>query len=44
MDERIPMVLSVDSDNGAARSLYEHFGFDYLEENDIFCVMVYNIH
>lgn len=44
MDERIPMVLSVDSDNGAARSLYEQFGFDYLEENDIFCVMVYNIH
>ena len=40
MDERVLMVLSVDSDNGAARSLYEQFGFDYLEENDIFCAMV----
>ena len=40
MDEPVPMVLSVDSDNGAARSLYEQFGFSYLEKNDHFCVMV----
>ena len=34
------MVLSVDTDNIAALRLYEKFGFDYLEQNDVFCMMV----
>ena len=41
-DEKIPIpiVLSVDSDNIGAIKLYEQFGFDFLERNDVFCMMV----
>ena len=40
-DEKIPIpiVLSVDSDNVGAIKLYEQFGFDFLERNDVFCMM-----
>ena len=37
--QTIPLVLSVDSDNIAALRLYEKFGFEYLEKNDVFCMM-----
>ena len=40
MDENIPMVLSVDNDNVGAIRLYEMFGFEYLEKNDVFRVMI----
>jgi ribosomal protein S18 acetylase RimI-like enzyme len=36
----IPIVLSVDTDNIPAVRLYEKFGFEYLEQNDVFCMMV----
>eukprot|EP00984_Skeletonema_dohrnii_P036376 scaffold37278_cov178-Skeletonema_dohrnii-CCMP3373.AAC.2 len=39
-EERIPIVLSVDTDNIPAVRLYEKFGFEYLERNDVFCMMV----
>jgi ribosomal protein S18 acetylase RimI-like enzyme len=39
-DERIPIVLSVNTDNIAALRLYEKFGFVYLEQNDVFCMMI----
>jgi ribosomal protein S18 acetylase RimI-like enzyme len=35
-----PMVLSVDNDNVGAIRLYEKFGFDYLEQNSHYCVMI----
>ena len=37
--QTIPIVLSVDTDNIAALRLYEKFGFEYLEKNDVFCMM-----
>ena len=37
--QTLPIVLSVDTDNIAALRLYEKFGFEYLEQNDIFCMM-----
>ena len=37
----IPIVLSVDTDNIPAIRLYEKFGFEYLEQNDVFCMMVF---
>ena len=40
MDESIPMALSVDNDNVGAIRLYERFGFEYLEKNDVFRVMI----
>lgn len=40
MGEDVPMVLSVDSDNDGATRLYEAFGFEYLERNDVFCMMI----
>lgn len=39
-EDSIPLVLSVDSDNKAAIRLYERFGFEYIEKNDIFCMMI----
>eukprot|EP00985_Skeletonema_marinoi_P028410 scaffold24791_cov153-Skeletonema_marinoi.AAC.7 len=39
-EERIPIVLSVNTDNIPAVRLYEKFGFEYLERNDVFCMMV----
>ena len=36
----IPIVLSVDTDNIPGVRLYEKFGFEYLEQNDVFCMMV----
>ena len=36
----IPIVLSVDTDNIPTVRLYEKFGFEYLERNDVFCMMV----
>ncbi|KAK1733217.1 hypothetical protein QTG54_016074 [Skeletonema marinoi] len=39
-EERIPIVLSVDTDNIPAVRLYEKFGFEYLERNEVFCMMV----
>ena len=38
-EERVPIVLSVDSDNTPALRLYEKFGFKYLEQNSVFCMM-----
>ena len=35
-----PLVLSVDNDNVGAIRLYERFGFDYLERNGHYCVMI----
>lgn len=37
----LPIVLSVDNDNSGAVSMYEKFGFEYLEKNDIFSTMVF---
>jgi ribosomal protein S18 acetylase RimI-like enzyme len=37
--QTIPIVLSVDTDNIAALRLYEKFGFEYLEQNEVFCMM-----
>ena len=37
--QTIPLVLSVDTNNIAALRLYEKFGFEYLEKNDVFCMM-----
>ncbi len=37
----IPIVLSVDTDNIPALRLYEKFGFEYLEQNDVFCMMMF---
>jgi ribosomal protein S18 acetylase RimI-like enzyme len=34
-----PMILSVDNDNSGAIQMYEKFGFEYLEKNDVFCMM-----
>lgn len=42
-EERIPIVLSVDTDNIPAVRLYEKFGFEYLERNDVFCIMVLRV-
>jgi len=38
--EKIPLVLSVDNDNVGAVTLYERAGFEYLEQNNVFCMMV----
>jgi ribosomal protein S18 acetylase RimI-like enzyme len=35
-----PLVLSVDNDNEGAIRLYERLGFDCLERNEHFCVMI----
>jgi len=40
MEEKIPIVLSVDHDNTGARAMYERAGFEYLEQNSVFCMMV----
>lgn len=40
--QTIPIVLSVDTDNIAAIRLYEKFGFEYLEQNDVFCMMKFD--
>jgi len=40
LNEDIPIVLSVDNDNLPAIKLYEKFGFEYLETNDEFRVMI----
>ena len=37
----LPIVLSVDNDNPAALKMYEKFGFEYMEKNDQFCMMVF---
>jgi len=37
---KIPIILSVDNDNLPAIKLYEKFGFQYLETNDEFRVMI----
>jgi ribosomal protein S18 acetylase RimI-like enzyme len=39
----IPMVLSVDNDNLPAINLYEKYGFTYLEQNDVFRMMIMNV-
>jgi len=39
MGEEIPLVLSADNDNTGAIRLYEKFGFAFLEQNDVFCMM-----
>mmetsp|Transcript_2755 Transcript_2755/g.5900 ORF Transcript_2755/g.5900 Transcript_2755/m.5900 type:complete len:414 (+) Transcript_2755:65-1306(+) len=39
-EERIPIVLSVNTGNIPAVRLYEKFGFEYLERNEVFCMMV----
>ena len=39
LGEGVPLVLSVDNDNIGAVRLYEKGGFEYLEKNDVFCVM-----
>jgi len=41
LNEDIPIVLSVDNDNLPAIKLYEKFGFEYLETNDEFRVMIF---
>jgi GNAT superfamily N-acetyltransferase len=41
ISEKIPLVLSVDYDNVGARSLYEKVGFEYLERNNVFCIMIF---
>ena len=40
MNEKIPIVLSVDNDNIGAIALYERVGFDYLEQNNVFRMMI----
>ena len=40
LNEDIPIILSVDNDNVPAIKLYEKFGFEYLETNDEFRVMI----
>ena len=40
LGEEVPLVLSVDSDNTGAIRLYEKFGFEYLDQNDVFCTMI----
>ena len=40
MNEEVPLALSMDNENDGAIQLYEKFGFDYLETNDVFRVMV----
>ena len=39
--DNIPIVLSVDTDNAGAVNLYENFGFEYMEKNDMFSIMIY---
>jgi ribosomal protein S18 acetylase RimI-like enzyme len=36
----LPLVLSVDSDNTNAVKMYENFGFEYMERNEDFCMMM----
>ena len=40
LNEDIPIILSVENDNLPAIKLYEKFGFQYLETNDEFRVMI----
>ena len=40
MNEDIPIILSVDNVNLPATALYEKFGFEYLEHNDVFRMMI----
>ena len=39
----LPITLSVDSDNTAAVKMYEKFGFEYTEKNDVFCIMIFRV-
>ena len=41
INDEIPIVLSVDSNNVGAIKLYEQFGCEVLERNDHFCMMVF---
>jgi ribosomal protein S18 acetylase RimI-like enzyme len=36
----IPLVLSVENDNIGAIQLYRHFGFEYVEKNKFFSLML----
>ena len=42
-ENNIPLVLSVDNDNLNAIQLYEKFGFQFLERNNDFGTMIYNM-
>ena len=39
--DNIPIVLSVDTDNTGAVHMYENFGFEYMEKNDMFSIMIF---
>ena len=39
----LPIVLSVDNDNTAAIKMYENFGFEYMEKNDVFRMMIFRV-
>ena len=40
-ENNIPLVLTVDNDNTGAVSMYEKFGFEYIERKGNFCMMVF---